>query len=104
MILNNHSYAHKQIRLLCYQLELFTGMKMITDLSEEFDMIRFENKYSYLVINYLKNTYVTLSYHLDYKEEEIIADIMLHCNWLDIGHKIQARINKKRSGKYARKK
>lgn len=104
MKLNNYSYAHKQIRLLCYELELVTGMKMVTDLSEEFDIIRFESELAYLTINFKKKVYITLSYHLNKTEEEIIRDIILYCNWLEIGHKIQTKINKKRSGKNERKK
>lgn len=87
MKLNNTSYAHVTIRKLCFQLELLSGMKLVTDLSEEFDEIRFINSFGYIVIDYKRNACFTLSHKLDKKEMATIDDITLHCQWLEIGRK-----------------
>lgn len=87
MKLNNTSYAHVTIRQLCLQLELLSGMKLVTDLSEEFNQLRFVDSYGYIVIDYNNNACFTLSHKLTKKEIATIDDLFVHCRWLEIGHK-----------------
>lgn len=101
MRLNNVSYAHKQIRLLCFQLERITGLKLKTDLSENFEEIRFENELSYIIIDFKNYAYFTLSYNLDAKEEATIEDILTHTSWLYIGYNFE-RLAKLRERKQKR--
>lgn len=86
MKLNDTAYVHKQIRLLCRQLELLTNMKLVTDLGEEFDQIKFIGKLGYIIIDYKKEACFTLSYSMDKKEWSTVRDIMLYLEWLDIGN------------------
>lgn len=88
MKLNNTSYVHVIIRKLCLQLELLSGMKLVTDLGEEFYEIRFVDKLGYIVIDFRKDTCFTISHKLTKKEISAIDDIMLYCNWLETGEKI----------------
>lgn len=87
MKLNHTSYVHVTIRQLCVQLEVLSGMKLITNLSDDFYEIRLINSYGYIIIDYCNNACFTLSHHLSNKEFETIKDIMLYCNWLLIGDK-----------------
>lgn len=87
MRLNETSYVHKKIRTLCNQLEFLTKTMMITNLSEEFNEIRFVDKYGYIIIDYKNNAVITLSNKVDPVEFKIIEDINLYCNWLEIGNK-----------------
>lgn len=86
--LNNKAHAHVTIRQLCLQLELLSGMKLVTDLGENFDEIRFVNAYGYIVIDYAKNACFTLSHKLTNKEMATINDITIYCNWLETGLRI----------------
>lgn len=99
--LNNTSYVHVTIRKLCLQLELLSGMKLITDLNEEFEQIRFINSIGYIVIDFEKNACFTLSHKLDKKEMATINDIMLYCQWLETGRKYEEE--KRRRQKDAKK-
>ena len=85
MKLNNTAYCHKQIRLLCYQLQTFTGLKLMTNLSEEFDEVRFMNELSYIVIDFERNACYTMSYAMDENEWQTVKDILLFTRWLYIG-------------------
>lgn len=87
MKLNDYSYVHKKIRLLCYQLGTITNTQLITDLSKEFDRIVFIDRYGYIIINYHDNTIATLCNRLGNKELDIIEDIMSNCDWLETGNK-----------------
>ena len=82
MRLNNYSYVHKKIRLLCYQLELLTGLKCITNLSENFEEIRFMSPLSYITIDYKREAYYTMSVNVNKDVKETIEDIMLNTRWL----------------------
>ncbi len=84
MKLNNHSYCHKRIRLLCYQLELLSGMKLVTDLSEEFEEVRFVDEFGYIIIDYWHNACFTLSHKMSKKEWETVEDLLLYLGWLNI--------------------
>lgn len=87
MKLNTTSYVHVTIRQLCLQLELLSGMKLITELSEEFDEIRFIDKYGYIVIDYKKEACFTLSHRITKKETDTISDLMIYLKWLETGRK-----------------
>ena len=89
MILNNTAYAHKQIRLLLYQLEILSGMQLITNVEEEFEQIRLIDKYGYIIINYKKNACFTLSHTMSPDEWKTVQDIMLYLSWLEIGLKYE---------------
>ena len=96
MKLNEKSYVHVKIRKLCRVLEQISGLENITDLGEEFDEIQFIGKYSYIIIDYKKETILLLSYKLSAEELEIIKDINLNLNWLELGLKVQAQIEANR--------
>lgn len=84
--LNETAYAHRKIRVLCFQLETLTGLKLVTNLSEEFHEVRFMNELSYIVIDFKRNAYYTLSVFMDEKIRETIEDILLETSWLYIGY------------------
>lgn len=96
MKLNEKSYGHVKIRKLCRVLEQISGLENITDLGEEFDEIQFIGKYSYIIIDYKKETILLLSYKLSAEELEIIKDINLCLNWLETGLRVQAQIEASR--------
>jgi len=91
MRLNNTSYVHKKIRILCFLLENSTGLKLVTDLSENFEQLKFMSALSYLVIDWKKQAYFTMSHHLSKEEEQEVQDLLLYLDWLDLGHKIQEK-------------
>ena len=94
MRLNEHSAVHVRIRKCCQQIELLANMKLVTDLSQEYDQIRFVNKLGYIHIDYRNETCFTLGIHLNDLELQIVKDIMLFNNWLETGEKIQNKIHK----------
>lgn len=102
MKLNTHSYVHVKIRLLCNFVEIKTGLKLITNLSDNFSVITFQNEYSYINIFYKKSVYTSLNTRLDKVVRDAIEDIILYLEWLDIGNAIaekrvrKAKTNKKR--------
>ena len=85
MKLNNTAYGHKNIRLLCYQFQLLSGLKLMTNLSEDFEEIRFMNELSYIVIDFKRNACYTMSYAMDENEWQTVQDILLYTSWLYIG-------------------
>ena len=96
MKLNEKSYVHVKIRELCKKLEKSTGLENITNLGGEFDEIQFLGKYSYIIIDYKKETILLLSYKLSAEELQIIKDINLYLNWLETGLRVQAQIEANR--------
>jgi len=96
MKLNEKSYVHVKIRGLCKLLEQISDLENITDLGEEFDEIQFIGKYSYIIIDYKKETILLLSYKLSAEELQIIEDINLYLNWLETGLRVQAQIEANR--------
>lgn len=101
--LNNFSYCHRQIRLLCYEFETKTSLKLRTELSENFNDIRFSNEVSYVIIDFRKENWRIMSYKLQAEEWQILQDIMLYCVWLYIGEKWMSNLSKKQN-KQKRKK
>ena len=89
MVLNKSSTIHVRIRKLCYQLELLTDMKLVTNLSEEFNEIRLINKLGYIVIDYERNAVYSLGIHLDKIQLDIVQDIILYCSWIETGDRIK---------------
>lgn len=87
MKLNNTSHVHLLIRKKCLQLELLTNMKLITDLNGEFVEIRFMNKLGYIVIDFRKNKCFALCHKIMPVEWQLIEDILIYCNWLEMGEK-----------------
>ena len=83
MQLNNHSYVHKQIRALCFAFEQATGLKLVTNLDNDFISIRFASTYSYVTIDYLHNTYFLMCIKLNKTQFAIAQDIMLYLCWLE---------------------
>ena len=94
MKLNNTSYCHKHIRLLCFQLEKLTELKLVTDLSEEFNQIRFVNSLSYIIVDIKHNACFTLSHALTNKEWQNVREIILYCEWLLTGEKYSKRMQR----------
>ena len=92
MKLNNTSYCHKRIRLLCYQLEALTGMKQQTNLSEEFETVKFQNELGYIIIDHNKSACFTLGHHLDEKEWQTVEDIILYLQWLETGRRVEKEL------------
>lgn len=101
--LNETAYAHRKIRMLCFQLETLTGLKLVTNLSEEFHEVRFMNELSYIVIDFKRNAYYTLSVFLDEKIRGTIEDILLETSWLYIGYNWEnlARLRERKQKKNA---
>ena len=95
MKLNNTSYTHVTIRKLCLQLELLSGMKLVTDLSDDFYEIRFVNSYGYIVIDWRRNACFSLSHRVDNKQMKVVKDLLLYCQWLEIGAKIEEERNRR---------
>lgn len=95
MRLNNHSYVHKKIRILCYAIEQSTNLKLITNFDNDFSDIRFMSRYSYLTIDYLHNTIFAMCIKLDKKQIEIIDDIITMLNWITIGETISKQKHSK---------
>lgn len=82
MKLNKTSYTHVQIRTLCQILEQTTGTKLVTNLDEEFEELRFVGRISYIVIDYQKKAIFTLSHHLTEHELNIAQDIIIYLRFL----------------------
>ena len=99
--LNETAYAHRKIRMLCFQLETLTGLKLVTNLGEKFQEVRFMNDLSYIVIDFKRNAYYTLSVFVDEKIRATIEDILLETSWLYIGYNWQ-ELAKKRDRKQKR--
>lgn len=91
MKLNEISYCHKNIRKACADLAKSLNMYMETNLSEEFKEIKFYNLLGYVVINWQKETVFCLGHKLNKYEFDLIRDIMLYCNWLELGSKFAKR-------------
>ena len=102
MKLNNSSFVHVTIHKLCLQIELLSGMKLVTDLNDDFYEIRFVNAYGYIVIDWRRNACFSLSHKVDKKQMEAIQDIMLYCRWLEIGDEVKEE--RKRRNAHDRKK
>lgn len=84
MKLNTEAYAHKEIRKLCKQLEILSGMKLITDLGEDFEEVRYIDKYGYIIIDFWHDTCFTLSHKITKAEWRIIADLLIELSWLNL--------------------
>lgn len=97
MKLNTKSYAHVQIRLLCGKLSLKSGLRLKTNLSEEFNKLEFENELSYLIIDYKKGLCITMAHKLNEVEKDYVNDINDYLNWLETGNKYSRMfLNKRR--------
>lgn len=99
MKLNNFSYGHKMVRALCFALETKTKLPLKTNLSEEFDILRFENEYSYIIIDYQKEACFTLSYNMSKDEWNTVRDIMINLQWLDIPNTMGTLAHRKKHTK-----
>ena len=98
MVLNDYSYVHVTIRKLCLQVELLSGMKLITNLNEDFYEVRFVNKYGYIVIDWRKNACFSLSHKVTAKEMGAIKDIILYLDCLETFEKVKEN-RRNRNGK-----
>ena len=99
MKLNTTSYVHKKIRQLCYQLEILSGMHIVTDLGEEFNQVRFVDKYGYIIIDYQNNACFTLSHSMSKNEWDTVRDIMKDLQWLDIPNTMGTLARQKKHSK-----
>lgn len=97
MTLNKYSYCHKNIRLLCYQLEQKTQLQMKTNLDAEFEQLIFKNNLQYIMIDWKTYTIATLSYKLSNKEIQIIEDIILYLDWLETGKRFEKELEKSKA-------
>lgn len=86
MKLNNTSYVHKEIRKLCQQLEVISGLKLVTNLDEEIDKISFYNEFGYIILDYKKQACFTLSHKMNDIEWTICKKVMISLEWLDYGN------------------
>lgn len=84
MKLNDTAYVHKEVRNLCSQFELVSGMKLITNLSEEFEEVRFLDKYGYVIIDFWEGSFYVLSHRLTYIELRLLIDIKIDLQWLNL--------------------
>lgn len=87
MVLNNHAFIHKKIKVLCYRLEQLSGLKLVTNLSKQMKEIKFEGSFAHIIIDYRNNAIFVLNHKLIDQEIILIQDIMLYSNWLEIGEK-----------------
>lgn len=94
--LNRTSYCHVNIRYMCYQIERNSGMKLQTELGDNFEKIEFSNKYGYIKIDYLNNTCYVLGYKLSKKDIYLLDYIMVSCNWLEMGNQIKLETKKRK--------
>lgn len=104
MKLNNTSYVHKRIRLLCFQLEQFSGLKLVTNLSEEFKEVKFMNPLSYIVLDYKNEVIFSMCYKMSNTELKIAEEIILYCGWLWVFEEYYRKKNKIRNKKKSSKK
>ena len=88
MKLNNYSYVHKQIRALCFLFEQSTGLKLLTDLSADFQDIRFASPLSYVTINFKRNTLFVMCIVLKKEQKEMLFEILTYLRWLLNGQKV----------------
>lgn len=70
---------------MCLQLEKLSDMKLTTDVSEEFEKLRFCSKLGYIIIDYQKMACFTLSHTMSKQEWDTVQEIMLYLGWLDTG-------------------
>lgn len=89
MKLNHHSYVHVNIRKACALLVQSTGMKLFTNLDEEFKEVKFFNALGYIVINWKKEVVFCLGHKLSKSEMELVKDISRQLNWLEMGIKLE---------------
>ena len=82
--INEHSHVHKKIRMLCYQLELLSDMKLISDFTS-FDEIKLLGKLGYITIDFKRNAVYSLGIKLTKIEWDIIKEILTYCQWLETG-------------------
>ena len=94
MRLNKTSYVHVTIRKLCQLLAYLTSMELTTDLTEEYNEIRFVGKLSYLTIDWSNKVCYAMSHRITKEEQAIIEEIMLYNNWLETGRKYQMQLHK----------
>lgn len=85
MKLNNYSHLHKRIAKACNQLALLTKTQLVTDLTDEFEEIRFLDKFGYIVIDFHRCAVYTLGHKLDNIEFMLAQDILVNCDWLETG-------------------
>ena len=85
MFLNNTSYVHIKIKKLCSQLELLSGTKLITDLNDEFNEIRFIDKLGYIVLDFNNLAIFTLGRKLDPVQLQLATDIINYCDFIIVG-------------------
>ena len=79
------------IQTNCYQIELITGMKLVTDLSQEFTQIQFMNKLGYIIIDYERNAVLSLGHKMNDVELNLVQDVMMYLDWLSTGEIIKNR-------------
>ena len=82
MKLNSISYIPKKIRFILYQIECETGMKLLTNLDEEFDCILFANELQHMRIDYLQEMVCTISVRITPRLQKLIDDVILYLRWL----------------------
>lgn len=99
MKLNNHSYVHKQIYALCYAFEQSTGLKLITNLSEDFTDVRFQSPYSYVTIDYQHNAIFLMCIKLKKEQLAMAQDIILLLSWLLTGNQVEQMLTQNRKFK-----
>ena len=91
MRLNNYSYVHKHIRLLCLLLEKETGLKLTTNLGGDISALRFESELSYIILDFRNMRAFILCVNLDRKQRQIIEELMAYCSWLEMGEKYSTK-------------
>lgn len=88
MVLNNHAFVHKKIRILCYKLEEISGLKLVTNLNRNMVEIKLSGSYAHIIIDYRNSAILVLNHKLTDQEMLIIEDIMIYMNWLEVGEKV----------------
>ena len=94
MVLNSISYIPKKIRFILFQIEQETGMKLLTNLDEEFDCILFANELQHMRIDYLHEMVCTISVGITPRLRKLIDDVILYLRWLTPAEELRAINNK----------
>lgn len=87
--LNKTSYAHVRARFNLFKLEQESGMKLTTNIDEDFDELLLKNALSYIRIDYNNNLCFAMSHKLTKKEMELIKDITIDCSCAELAKKLR---------------
>jgi hypothetical protein len=80
-------------------MQQLTELPLVTNLDEDFDELRWEDELSHIVINYKRSACFNMSHKMTEPEWKTAQDIMLFCQWLQTGEKVEKIVRKKSTKK-----